>query len=320
MFPVFVERGRPYALDFPAGKRRFEHGRGVDRSLGGTGADEGMDLVDEDDDLGMIGELLHDGLEALFELSPVLGACHQGAEVELDDPLLQQGLWHEAAHDPLGETLGDGRLADPRFSDEDGIVLCPPGEDLDNALDLVLAADHGVELLLPGEVAEIAAELAEERGVLLVFSLSGRRYLEEGYRLFTDHGEADAEALHHLSGGPVFFLHQSEEKVLCPDIVLAEETSFLDGELEDLFRPRGKRDFAEGEDVLGGRKFADQFGLELLEIDAHVLHYRDRYAAPLPQDAEKEVLCAEILVLVLLGLTAGQNNYPARALGESFKH
>jgi hypothetical protein len=48
---VFVERGRADALHLAAGERGLEDVRGVHRALGRTGADDGVQLVDEEDDV-----------------------------------------------------------------------------------------------------------------------------------------------------------------------------------------------------------------------------------------------------------------------------
>ena len=72
----------------------------------------------------------------------------QRAQVERDDPLVLQALRHVAAHDPLGQPLGDRRLADAGLADQDRVVLRPAREDLDDAPDLLVAADDRVELAL----------------------------------------------------------------------------------------------------------------------------------------------------------------------------
>ena len=80
---VLVERGGPDGLDLAARQRRLEHVGGVDRALGGAGADEGVELVEEEHDVLRLADLLHDRLEPLLELAAILGAGHEGAEVEL---------------------------------------------------------------------------------------------------------------------------------------------------------------------------------------------------------------------------------------------
>ena len=169
---VLVEGRRADRVQLAAREHRLEHVRGVHRALGRARADDRVQLVDEQDDLaGRVGDLLEDRLEALLELAAVLRAGHERAEVERDDPLVLQALRHVAAHDALGEPLDDGRLADARLADEHRVVLGPRGEDLDDAADLLVAADDRVELALPGERRQVAAVLLER----LVGRLGGRR-------------------------------------------------------------------------------------------------------------------------------------------------
>ena len=123
-------------------------------------------------------DLLEDGLEALLELAAELRAGDQRAEVERDDALVLEPLGHVAAHDALGEALDDRGLADAGLADQHRVVLRAPAEDLDDAADLVVAADDRVELArarLRGEVAAVLLErLVRPLGVL-ARSRAGRR-------------------------------------------------------------------------------------------------------------------------------------------------
>jgi hypothetical protein len=51
---VLVERGGADGLQLAAGQHRLEDAGGVDRALGGTGTDEGVHLVDEQDDVAAV--------------------------------------------------------------------------------------------------------------------------------------------------------------------------------------------------------------------------------------------------------------------------
>ena len=144
---VLVQGGRADAVQLAAGQHRLEHVRGVHRALGRARPDDGVELVDEQDDLaGRVGDLLQDRLQALLELAAILGAGHHRAEVERDDPLVLEPLRHVAAGDPLGQALDDRGLADAGLADQDRVVLGPAGEDLDDPADLLVAADDRVEL------------------------------------------------------------------------------------------------------------------------------------------------------------------------------
>ena len=91
---------------------------------------------------------LQHGLQALLELAAVLGARDQRAHVQGDEAPIPQALRHVAAHDALGQTLHDGRLAHAGLADQHGVVLGAAGQDLHHAPDLIVAADHRVQLAL----------------------------------------------------------------------------------------------------------------------------------------------------------------------------
>src|SRR5215468_1900800 len=158
---VFVERGGPDGLDFAARESRLEHVGGVDGAFRGAGPDQGVELVEEEHHVLRLPDLLHDRLEPLLELAAILGAGHEGAEVELEEPLLGEDVGDLVPHDALGQSLHDGRLPHPGLTDQDGVVLRPPGEDLDHPLDFRLAPDDGIELGLAGELGQITGEFVE---------------------------------------------------------------------------------------------------------------------------------------------------------------
>ena len=120
---VLVERRRADALELAARQRRLEDVGGVDGALGGAGADERVQLVDEEDRVVGVAQLLDDLLEPLLELAAVLRAGDERADVEGQDALVQQRLRDVAGDDPVGQALGDGRLADARLADEGRVVL-----------------------------------------------------------------------------------------------------------------------------------------------------------------------------------------------------
>lgn len=160
---VLVEGGRADHAQLAAGQHGLEH---VARVHGGVPpaarADDRVQLVDEGDDLAVARlDLGEHGLEPLLELTAVLGAGDHGAEVQGDEALVLEGLGDVALDDALGQALDDGRLADAGLADEHRVVLRAAREDLDDAPDLVVAADDGVELALARGRREIGAELLQ---------------------------------------------------------------------------------------------------------------------------------------------------------------
>ena len=118
-------------------------------------------------------ELLDDLLEALLELAAVLGAGDERADVERQDALVEQDVGDVAGDDPVGEALGDGGLADARLADERRVVLRLATEDLDDPLDLLLAADDRIELARARGLGEVDAELVDGRGLAGALRLLG---------------------------------------------------------------------------------------------------------------------------------------------------
>ena len=135
--------------------------------------DERVQLVDEQDRVVGVAKLLDDLLEALLELAAVLGAGDERADVEGQDPLVEQDVRHVAGHDAVGEPLGDGGLADARLADQRRVVLRLAAQDLDDPLDLLLAADDRIELVGAGGIREVDAQGIDGRGLAGALGLLG---------------------------------------------------------------------------------------------------------------------------------------------------
>ena len=85
-----------------------------------------MSAIDEQDNFTMsVGNLFQNSLQPVFELPAIFCAGYQSPHIQSDNPFLLQSLRDIALDDPLGESFDDCRLADPRFTDEHGIVLGP---------------------------------------------------------------------------------------------------------------------------------------------------------------------------------------------------
>ena len=149
-------------MQFAAREHRLEQVAGVHRAFGLAGADDGVQFVNEEHDLALGGgDVLEHGFEALFEFAAVLCAGDQRAHVERDDALVLEAFGHVAAHDALRQTFDDGGFADAGIADEHGIVLRAAREHLDDAPNLFVAPDDGIELPafgFRGEVASVALE------------------------------------------------------------------------------------------------------------------------------------------------------------------
>ncbi|MCB5291517.1 hypothetical protein BJQ90_00943 [Arthrobacter sp. SO3] len=71
VFAVLVQRGGTDGLELTAGQHGLQNRGRIDGALGGTGTDQGVDFINEQDDVAAGADLLEDLLEALFEVTAV---------------------------------------------------------------------------------------------------------------------------------------------------------------------------------------------------------------------------------------------------------
>ncbi len=157
MLLVLVERGGADAVQLAARQRRLQQVGRIHRAVGLAGADQRMHLVDEEDEVALArGDFLQHGLQPLLELAAIFRARDQRAEVERQQLLVLQALRHVAIDDAQRQALDDGGLADAGLADQHGIVLGSPRQHLNGAADLLVAADHRVELAVTRSLGQVA--------------------------------------------------------------------------------------------------------------------------------------------------------------------
>jgi hypothetical protein len=187
-----------------------------------------VELVDEDDGVLILHQLFHDGLKALFKLAAVFGAGHDEREVESEDALVGEETGNVAVGDALCEAFDDGGFADAGLADEDGIVLGAAAEDLNDALQFLIAADEGIELGIHGGLGEVAGELGEERGFAIALLLWGL-FLGGTGELFADGEEFQTTLVQDLGGEALLFAQEPEEEMLGADVLVREALGFFGG-------------------------------------------------------------------------------------------
>ena len=235
---VLVEGGGADHAQLASGQHRLEDVAGVHGAVtAGACADDGVELVDEGDDLAVgLLDLVEHRLEALLELAAELGAGDHGREIECDETLVLQALGHVALGDTSGETLGDGGLADAGLTDEHRVVLGPTGQDLDGAPDLVVAPDDGIETTVTGGLGEVRAELLER--------LEGRLWFLRGDAVRPAHlaqrvehvGSVDVEPCRLVTAARA---GHGDDEVLGRQVLVAELDTGLVGVFEDAPEPTG---------------------------------------------------------------------------------
>ncbi len=299
---VLVERGGAHAAQLAPGQRGLEHVGRVHGALGGAGTHQRVQLVDEADDLAVaLGDLAEHGLEPVLELAAVLRARHHGADVDGDQALAAQTLGHVAGHDALGQALHDGRLAHAGLADEDGVVLGAPRQHLHHAADLLVAADHGIELALAsqlGQVLPVALErLVLVLGILVRHPLAAAHLHERA----VDGLGGDAVGAENAGGSAALFLGDGDEQVLRRDVLVLQPLRFVPRAVDHALEA-GRGVLAPAALHLG--QLSD-LGLHLagdgLRARPELGQKRAHHALLLLEQGEQQVLGFDGLMVVLVG-------------------
>ena len=216
--------------------------------------------------------------------------------------------------------LGDRRLADAGLADQRGVVLRLATEDLDDPLDLLLAADDRVEGAGAGRIGQVDAELVEGRCLRRPLRLLGRggaaRALAQDVDDLVAHlVEVDAEALEHAGGDALALADEPEEQVLGADVVVAEAARLVDGQLDDALRARREPDLTDDRPVAAPDDELDG-GADLGQLDVHVLEHARGDALALADEAEQQVLGTDVVVVEALRLVLGEGQHLPRSIGE----
>ena len=170
-------------------------------------------------------------------LAPAMSAPRSSATTRRS----REALGHVAAHDALGEALDDGGLAHAGLADEHGVVLGAPAEHLDDATDLLVAADDRVELALARRRREVLAVLLE--------GLVGGLRVGRGDALAAAHGLQGAQQ--GLVAGAGAFqeslrlatgLRGRQQQVLGGDVLVAEPSCLVLGALDERASARVQRE------------------------------------------------------------------------------
>ena len=162
MLAVLGKGRRADDLNFAAGERGFEDICGVHAALGVARADDIVHLVYDEDNIALLAYLLDQTLHAALKLAAELRTRDKRGEVEQEHLLILKLIGDVAHRDALRKPLCYSRFADARLADKAGVILLAAVQDLDNALQLLLAAYHAVELALTRTGGEVDAVIIKE--------------------------------------------------------------------------------------------------------------------------------------------------------------
>ncbi len=282
------------------------------------GADQGVDLVDEDDEVRVLAQLADDPLQALLELSAVLRAGDDEREIESEDLLGGEENRDRAFHDPRGEALDDRGLADAGLAEEDRVVLRAAREDLDDPLDFLVAADQRIEGPGPRQLRQVAAVLGQERQLLLL--LGDLALLDERDRLLAHAVEVEAARRQQAAGHAAVDPQQADEQVLRADVGVHHRLGLVRGVGQDLLRLLGERQLGRRGDALDEDPIPLDLAAHVLRLDVEAAENLLDDVLALAEDPEQQVLGFDHLGAELRGLVPREEERAARLLVVLLKH
>ncbi|MNM93621.1 hypothetical protein D3C81_1060010 [compost metagenome] len=283
----FLEGGRADAANVTRRQQRLEQvGRIHHPTRGRTGTDDGVDLVDEQDRLRTLAQLAKQRLEALLEITAVLGTGQQCTQVEGIHHTLRQQVWHLTIDDTLGQAFGNGGLADTGLTHQQRVVLAASREDLSDTLDLLLTPDQRVDA--PG-----TRQFVQVAGISVQRIAGGRRFtaffilhvlVTFGVGAVTRHlGDTMGDVVDHIDPGHALLLEQEHgltflfaedrhQHVGASHFALAGALHMEHGTLQHTLEAQGRLGFAilvvDGNQGSGGIDELLQVVLEFVEIGA----------------------------------------------------
>ena len=157
-------------------------------------------------------------------------------------------------------------------------------------------------------------------GVLLarLVSCGGRRRArlrQHPDDLVADLVQVDAQRLQDARGDALALADEAEQQVLRADVVVAQPTGLVDGQLDDALGARREPDLAHDRPIAAADDELDG-GADLGQLDVHVLEHARRDTLALADEAEEQVLRADVVVVEPLRLVLSERQDLARAIRE----
>ena len=245
---VLFEGRRADNLEVAARQRGLEDISRVGGAFCRAGADDGVQLVDEEDDVLALLDLFDRVLDTILEVAAILGTGDHTGEIKCDNALVTQVLGYFAVGYLQRQSFGDGRLADAGLADQTGVVFGAAGKDLDDALDLFISADHGVDLAVLCGFSQVARKAVEGLAVAVgsVLGIAGVLIaalfaaLKPGAHMIGDGTGADAQRAEIADRVAVAVGQERNQQMLGADVAGAGTRRIHHGGLHDALGARGE--------------------------------------------------------------------------------
>ena len=198
------------------------------------------------------------------------------------------------------------------------VVLGPAAEHLLDTFELVLAADERVELVLHRRLAQIAAELGQQRRL---FDPRQRRlFVEERNDVLAD--GIEAHPLFEKDGGRhrALLAQDPEQQVFGADVVVEQAVGLFGRKLQHALRFGAEGELDRGRDLLAEHRPAFDFLADIFERQMGAGKNPAGQAFALANQPKKQVLGLNGDASELTGLVTSEEEYSSGSFGVPFEH
>ncbi|CDC60577.1 putative uncharacterized protein [Clostridium sp. CAG:448] len=162
ILPILIQRCRTDTVQFSARQHRFEQISCVHGTVRFSGAYDGVQFINEEDDFSFAGfDFVQNRFQSFFKFATVFGACHQRTHIQRENGFVAQILRYIPSDNPQSQSFRNRCLAHAGLTDQAGVVLGFPGKNTDHVPDLLISADHRIQLLLSCQFHKILTVLLE---------------------------------------------------------------------------------------------------------------------------------------------------------------
>src|SRR5690554_6707100 len=166
---VLVKCSGTNALNFSTCQCRLQHIGGIQGAGGSACSNNGMNLVNKQDNSRILSQFVEDGFDPFLKLAPVFGARYNGGQIQGNYPLIEQYTRDLPLYDSQGQAFCNGRFTYPGFANQNRIVFFAATQDLCQAFNLFFTAYNGVQSSFFGRFGNVDAKVIQYRGFTAAF-------------------------------------------------------------------------------------------------------------------------------------------------------
>ena len=301
MLAVFVEGGCANRAQFTTRKLRLHDIGSIRCALGRAGADQRVQLIDEQDDFAFAGNnLLEESLQAIFEFATILGSGDHGPQIHRDQSLVFEGLRDVATDDSARHALRNRRFSNARLADEDRIVLRAPGQHLHHAPDFFVAPNDRVDLSLSRQGSKVTAIFLQCLKFVFGVWVSHALITAQVGQCAQDGVAFQSLRLEELFQRRASFIQEAQQQMLRANVVVFELLGLSLSGIQHLLQVVAEKEVARTDtlDFVAALKVTDQLGFQLRSRNPDLFEKVGNQAILLLDHRQQEMLAINFLMRI----------------------